>query len=226
VTRTRLPDQYLRDLENRPLLSTGRPLERIPGGVMSQGDPLRPSGIAPAPELEARPVELAMRSARTPVGQIRGYTFFNLGPVYEVVRLDQDLLGQFAAEHGKCPVQSLEFSNVVLRGLESWGALLQGVPDAVAPALFKWLSRQTFVQRDRGAWWRVYRQAVRVPDPVRVDAAGILSPADDVTIQVLMPHGNLGSVQLIPTPSRPPRVIFSRENAIAPVDVDPLQLPR
>lgn len=125
-------------------------------------------------------------------GGIKDQALINLGPVYEMLGVEVDLLEQFAFDTNQdVEVSSYRFNSPILNGLNEWSCLLQGVPLEHKSSLYSWLGSQEF--RREGDTWRLAGEEVSCANPNVM----IASPDTNVTFAVALPHGNRGTTSLV-----------------------------
>lgn len=140
-----------------------------------------------------------LRSLPRCLADFTGITFFSLGPVYERLGIDFDILAEFnMLTKAAFSAITLEFKRPVIAGLTQWGRVLQGIPDEIFP-LFR---RHMDTQGAHFGAERVYSEIVGVDllveDPLERDEAIIVTGRKTV-ITVFVPSTALYS--LLPAPA-------------------------
>jgi len=137
-----------------------------------------------------------------------GLTFFSLGPLYVVLRIPFNILETFAVDTGMGTFErhTLYFSHPIVRGLGDWSFILEGIPDAVATTLFKYLDTQVAVVRHSGVYSTFLRRDVAIADPYGVDRKDLLPGEDPTRIVIYVPSTNQYRVDLMESPPGPPPV--------------------
>jgi len=192
-----MANDLLTRILNSPLATTGKLPERVPGGVRETGDPLMNPGVQSAPDLvDARDRKELKDRSPSLAGRIDQF-LFNLGPLYEGLKLDKDLLVQFERDTGiKLAVESFLYSRPLFSGLHDWGYAVQCVAQAQCEALNRWILNQLFVVHARGNWWRPRREVITIYDPGKVAKGSLLGPDDLVGVSVYLPFGNAGRMEI------------------------------
>jgi hypothetical protein len=174
-----------------------------------------PQGLYKAPALTDRPIERAAVVEHSPLLRQRAgeYVFFNLGAIYEIVKVQSDVAAQFRVDcRYDGELQTYEFDRPVLHGLTHWGTVVQGIPKPHAETFRLWALNLLFVDRATRTWWRPMRRVLQVTDPGRVDRGGVLDVDDvnaTVELWVVAPFGNHGAVHVTQNPAGSvPRLSF------------------
>lgn len=134
------------------------------------------------------------------LSDLSDFRFFSLGAIYTHCQVPFDIMGAFrdTLEAGNDPYTGprlvLEFKTPIIRDLEAWSHILEGVwlgPEGY-DKLVKFVTTQTIRQKAAGRFWTFKHVELAIPDPMEVDR-GTYNPMDpekQAVIGLFLPSGN------------------------------------
>jgi len=139
--------------------------------------------------------ETAKSSKR--LSDIKGFSFYSLGPIYAATGIGFDIVGNFAGMTGYDGERIiLTLEKPVIAGIGVWGVTLEGLPTHMMTDLKFFMKTQTAAIKDTQKYWRFENVDLSCPDPLGVDRNDVMSPQDVANITVFLPSGNTARYQL------------------------------
>ena len=185
-------------------------MTQLPGEIIVSGDPaVLDRALTTFKEDVDKPLDVRDHTPdQVPQEKVSGLTrlryaggiqFFSLGPIYEVVQPDKDVMSEFFEATGQPrDVHQVVFNVPVMVAHLPWQNTLLGLPDEVMPVFEAYLSAQVAKRTQEDQYWRFEWRTALITDPIARQNRDLRTGEPPYGLKVACPSGNKARITVIP----------------------------